>query len=150
MKTYTPLIFKAIKIAHNAHSGQFDKSGIPYIFHPVYLASQMDSEAEIITALLHDVVEDTSVTLDDLAAEGFTADVLEAVEILTHTDNSPYFDYINRAAGNPIARKVKLADLKHNSNPTRTLPEHDDAEFHKRIERYTKAIKVLEEAENRQ
>jgi len=150
MKTYTPLIFKAMEIAYNAHSGQLDKSGVPYIFHPAYLAAHMDTEHEIITALLHDVVEDTEVTFDDLAAAGFPIEVLEAVKLLTHNDNSPYFEYISRVAANQIARKVKLADLRHNGNPTRTiLPEHNNAGFIKRMERYAKAVEILEEAEKR-
>jgi (p)ppGpp synthase/HD superfamily hydrolase len=142
---YSPLVFKAMEIAYAAHHGQFDLSGVPYIFHPAFLAGQMDTEHEIIVALLHDVVEDTSVTFDDLITAGFPSNVIESIKLLTHNDGSPYFDYIRRVASNPIAHKVKLADLKHNRNPTRTmLPEYHNTSILKRVEKYAKAIEILE------
>jgi (p)ppGpp synthase/HD superfamily hydrolase len=148
MKVYSPLVFKAIKMAYNAHEGQFDKSGVPYIFHPAYLAGQMDTEDEIIVALLHDVVEDTSITFDDFTAAGFSVNAIEAIRLLTHADNSPYFDYIQRVKTNQIARKVKLADLRHNGNPTRkVLPDHLKTGIEKRMERYAKAVEILEQAD---
>ena len=149
MNTYSALIFKAMEIAYKSHEGQLDKSGMPYIFHPAYLASQMETEQEIIVALLHDVVEDTEVTFEDLEKEGFPSEVMEAIKLITHNDYSPYFDYIRRVAGNPISRKVKLADLHHNGNPTRTRkPEHDSPGLQKRMERYPRAIEMLEEADD--
>lgn len=119
MKLYTALIYKALNIAYAAHQGQFDKSGVPYIFHPAYLASQMDTEDEIIVALLHDIVEDTAVTFDDLERDSFPVSVIDALRLLTHDDSEEYLSYVKRIKGNPLAAKIKLADLRHNSNPTR-------------------------------
>lgn len=106
-------------IAYAAHDGQKDKSGLPYIFHPWHLAESMTDEASTIAALLHDVAEDTDVTLADLAREGFSDEVMEALRLLTHDKAVPYMDYVRALAHNPIARKVKLADLAHNSDTTR-------------------------------
>ena len=115
---YTPLTVKAMRMAYAAHHGQEDKAGVPYVFHPLHLAEAMDDEVSCCAALLHDVVEDTDVTLDALAAE-FPAEVVEAVALLTHDPEEDYFDYIHRIKGNPIALRVKLADLAHNSDATR-------------------------------
>ena len=115
---YTPLTIKAMQIAYQAHHGQVDKSGVPYIFHPLHLAEQMDDEISCCTALLHDVVEDTDVTLEALALE-FPTDVVEAVRLLTHAPGTTYFDYVRKIRTNQIATKVKLADLNHNSDITR-------------------------------
>lgn len=115
---YTPLTKKAMKIAYDAHHGQTDKSGTPYIFHPMHLAEQMTTEAETCIALLHDVVEDTEVTLEDLA-EDFPQQVIEALKLLTRADGTDYFDYIRKIRYNPLAKAVKLADLAHNSDETR-------------------------------
>ena len=122
---YTPLTNKAMRIAYAAHHGQFDYNGIPYIFHPIHLAEQMDDEISCCAALLHDVVEDTAVTLEDLRKD-FPEEVVEAVRLLTHdvnaeSDNLPYFDYIREIKKHPIARKVKLADIAHNSDQTRCV-----------------------------
>lgn len=118
---YTALIRKAMRICYAAHEGQMDKSGVPYVFHPIHLAEQMETEEEICTALLHDVVEDTKWTLKELEAEGFPTGVLEAVRLLTREKDVPYMAYIERLSGNQIARKVKLADLEHNSDLTRLI-----------------------------
>jgi len=137
------MINKALKIAYDAHHGQADKNGTPYIYHPAYLAAQMDTEEEIITALLHDVVEDTHLTFADLEREGFTQAILEALRHLTHNDGSDYMEHVYRIKQNPLAVKVKLADLRHNSNPTRNanlLPGYS-ARFR---EKYAEAIEVLE------
>ena len=115
---YTPLTNKALVFSYNAHHGQLDYNGIPYIFHPLHLAEQMDDEISCCAALLHDVVEDTAVTLEDLAAV-FPPEVVEAVALLTHEEGTDYFDYVRRIRSNPIALKVKLADLAHNSDATR-------------------------------
>lgn len=116
---YTPLTKKALKIAFDAHRNQLDKSGIPYVVHPLHLAEQMETEEEICTALLHDVVEDSPYTLQDMQAEGFPNAVLQALELLTRQPDVPYLDYVVRLWKNPIARKVKLADLAHNSDLAR-------------------------------
>ena len=117
---YTPLTQKAMHIAYNAHHGQLDKSGAPYIFHPIHLAEQMDDEISCCIALLHDTVEDTSVSLEDLRKE-FPASVTDAVALLTHEDSTDYFDYVRAIKANPVAKKVKLADLAHNSDQSRCI-----------------------------
>ena len=142
---YTPLTGKAMKLAYKAHHGQFDYNGIPYIFHPIHLAEQMDDEISCCAALLHDVVEDTDITTEELSRE-FPPEVIDAVKLLTHDDTTPYFDYVRAIKANPIARKVKLADLTHNSDQSRCvgsdLPEEKLA-FWK--EKYAKATKILME-----
>lgn len=115
---YTPLTMKAMDFAYNAHHWQTDHAGVPYIFHPYHLAEQMDDEISCAAALLHDVVEDTAVTLDDLRQE-FPEAVVEAVALLTHDDSVDYFDYVKSIRRHPIAKKVKIADLTHNSNQSR-------------------------------
>ena len=117
---YTPMTNKAMRIAYMAHHGQLDYNGIPYIFHPIHLAEQMDDEISCCAALLHDVVEDTDVTMEDLARE-FPAQVMEVLKLLTHDDNVPYFDYVREISKHPVAKKVKLADLAHNSDQTRCV-----------------------------
>lgn len=109
---------KAMKLAYNAHRGQTDYNGVPYIFHPFHLAEQMDDEISCTAALLHDVVEDTDVTLEDLARE-FPEAVVEVVRLLTHEEGVDYADYIRQIKTNPIAVKVKLEDIKHNSDESR-------------------------------
>lgn len=143
MKLYTPLINKALNIAYDVHHGQTDKSGVPYIYHPAFLAAQMDTEEEIITALLHDVIEDTPVTFEDLEREGFPQTVLDALQLLTHKDSGDYTQYIMGLAVNPLAVKVKLVDLRHNGDPARNanLPPEDAARYR---EKYGRAIRLLE------
>ena len=140
---YTPLTQKAMKIAFEAHKNQTDKNGIPYIYHPVHLAEQMDSENTICVALLHDVVEDTSMTFEDLQAEGFSPEIIDSLKLLTHDDAVPYMEYVKEIKKNPIATKVKLADLRHNSDLTRLDKVNEKAL--KRVEKYKKAIEMLEE-----
>lgn len=137
---YTKNTRKAMKIAYNAHKEQLDKSGIPYIFHPIHLAEQMNTEEECIVALLHDTVEDTDVTIEMLEKE-FPETVVEAVKLLTHDESVPYMDYVRNLKNNSIARAVKLADLHHNSDETRleNLTEKDI----KRNKKYCEAIKIL-------
>ena len=115
---YTPMTNKAMRIAYTAHHGQLDYNGIPYIFHPIHLAEQMDDEISCCAALLHDVVEDTVVSLDDLRKE-FPEEVVEVVRLLTHEDNVPDVEYLTAIKSNPIALKVKLADNAHNSDQSR-------------------------------
>ena len=138
---YTDKTKKALKLCFEAHKNQVDKSGLPYVFHPFHVAEQMTDEATTIVALLHDVVEDTDYTLEDLAAEGFGEDILEAVALMTHEDDVPYLDYVAKLKDNPIARAVKLADLAHNSDLSR-IGEVDD-ETKQRLEKYKKAIALL-------
>ena len=115
---YTALTYKAMHIAYNAHHGQLDKSGAPYIFHPIHLAEQMEDEFSCCAALLHDVVEDTDVTLDDLRKD-FPEEVVEAVRLLTHEEGVPLETYLAAIKVNPIALKVKLADNAHNADQSR-------------------------------
>lgn len=137
---YTPLTKKALRICFDAHKEQTDKSGLPYVFHPFHLADQMKDEYSTCAALLHDVIEDTDVTLDDLRGE-FPPEVTEALELLTHDDGTPYEEYILRLRDNPIARAVKRADLRHNSDITRldTVTERDLA----RVKKYKRALSLL-------
>ncbi len=140
---YTDNTKKALKLCFEAHKNQLDKSGMPYVFHPFHLAEQMTDEATTITALLHDVVEDTDITFDDLEKLGFGDEIIEALRLLTHNDATPYMDYIVRIKSNPIAKSVKLADLKHNSDLSRldTIDEYALV----RNEKYKQAIKLLQE-----
>ena len=139
---YTEATKKAMKLCYEAHKGQFDRDGIPYSFHPLHLAEQMDDENATVVALLHDVVEDTNYTLEDLKDMGFSKEVLDAIVLLTHDKAIPYEDYVLNIKSNPIARKVKLADLRHNSDLTR-LSKVTKKDL-KRNEKYKKAIQILE------
>lgn len=140
---YTDLTKKAMRVCFEAHIDQCDKSGIPYVFHPIHLAEQMEEELSTAVALLHDVVEDTEWTLQDLAEEGFPPAVVEAVGLMTHEKGVLYMDYIKKIKTNAIARVVKLADLRHNSDTTR-LDEVDETAL-RRLKRYREAIAYLEE-----
>lgn len=125
---------KALQIARTAHLGQTDKSGHPYIRHPIAVAFAFQDEIHIAVALLHDVVEDTSITLQALREEGFPEDIIEAVDAITRRSGENYADYLNRVKENPIARAVKLQDLEHNMWLERIpfLTEED----YSRLERY--------------
>jgi len=140
---YTALTKKAMKIAFDAHKDQTDKTGLPYIFHPFHLAEQMTDEATVCVALLHDVVEDTDITFDQLKMEGFPNEILQALKLLTHDQSVPYMDYVKEIKSNPIAVKVKLADLTHNSDLTRM--DVVDEWAVRRTEKYQKAIELLKE-----
>ena len=140
---YTPLTKKAMKIAFEAHKNQTDKTGLPYIFHPVHLAEQMTDEVTTCAALLHDVAEDTDITLEELAAMGFDGEILNVLRLLTHDPSVPYMDYVRKIKTNPLAVQVKLADLRHNSDLTR-LDVVDDKAL-RRAEKYREAIRILTE-----
>ena len=120
---------KAIAIAVEAHAGQVQKNGDPYVLHPLHLMMQMETEAEKIAAVLHDVVEDTEWSLADLQAEGFSDEVLVAIGLLTSQPHMTYEQFIEEIAPNPLARKVKLADIAHNMDvrrlPTITMKDVD-------------------------
>ena len=138
---YTPLTKKAMQFCFAAHKEQTDKSGLPYVFHPFYLAEQMADELTAAAALLHDVVEDTPYTLDDLRSQGFPETVIDALELLTHREGVSYFDYVAAIKLNPIARQVKMADLRHNSDLTRL--DVVDSKALARVEKYKKALEIL-------
>ena len=145
---YTPMTKKALSIAYAAHHGQLDHSGLPYIHHPLHLAETMTNELACTVALLHDVVEDTAVTLDDLAKE-FPPEVVEAVRLLTHEEGVDYFDYVRAIRTNQTAAIVKLADLAHNGDQNRCIgcdiPEEKLAYWK---EKYAKARQILLETED--
>ena len=139
---YTPLTKKAIKLAYKAHKDQYDKAGLPYITHPLYLAEGMNDEYTTTAALLHGVVEDTYITLDDLAKE-FPKEVIDALKLLTHHKDVPYMDYVAKIKTNDIAKAVKIADLKHNSDLTR-LDNITDKDL-ERIKKYQEALELLKD-----
>ena len=140
---YTPMTKKALKLCFEAHKEQPDKSGMPYVFHPFHLAEQMETEETTIVALLHDLVEDTAYTIEDLINVGFGKDITDAIALMTHADDVEYMDYVRAIKNNPIAKKVKLADLKHNSDLSRLDVINEEAL--QRREKYQKAIALLEE-----
>ena len=139
---YTAKTKMALKLCFDAHKEQLDKSGMPYVFHPFHLAEQMQTEVTTIVALLHDVVEDTHYTLEDLTAMGFDKVVTDALALLTHDNEVPYMEYVKAIKGNPVAKAVKLADLKHNSDLSRM--DAVDEKTLERREKYLKAIALLE------
>lgn len=134
---------KAILIAAQAHLGQRDKAGAPYILHPLRMMMRMESEATMIAAILHDVVEDSDWTLEQLRGEGFSEEILQAVDCLTHRDGETYDEFIERARANAIACQVKIADLEDNMNVKRIgeMTPKDLA----RIEKYHRAWRILTE-----
>jgi (p)ppGpp synthase/HD superfamily hydrolase len=132
-------IERAISIATNAHKGQKDKGGKSYILHPLrVMLSVGDSEVTQIVAVLHDVVEDTSWTMDALREEGFSEEVLEGIDAVTHQEGESYEDFIDRAASNPIGRCVKIADLKDNMDLSRISNPTD--QDYARVEKYRAAL----------
>jgi (p)ppGpp synthase/HD superfamily hydrolase len=135
----------ALRICFDAHKDQVDKSGMPYVFHPFHVAEQMETEDEVCVALLHDVVEDTATTLDDIRAAGIGEEAVAAIAAMTHDPSVTYADYIATVARNPLARKVKVADLRHNSDRSRL--DEPTARDLARLERYAEALRMLGEGE---
>ena len=132
---------KAYEIAKKAHLGQIDKAGEDYIKHPEKVASFVNSDEEKAVAYLHDVIEDTELTLEDLREYGFSEEVLEAVDVITKKKGQDYQTYLNSVKENKLARVVKLADLRHNSDLTRLINiTEKDIE---RKEKYQKAVDFL-------
>ena len=140
---YTPLIKQALQLCFDAHKDQVDKTGLPYIYHPLHLAYNVEGEYEIVVALLHDVIEDTDYTFDDLLSMGYPDEVVEALTYLTHNKDILYEDYVKNIKSNKLARTVKLADLRHNSDLSRL--NHVSEKDIERREKYLRAIKYLEE-----
>lgn len=138
---YTELTRKAIKLAFKAHEGQLDRTGLPYILHPLHVAEQMKDEDTCVIALLHDVIEDTDVTLENLREYGFTEVQVAGVESMTREDDEDYFEYIRDVKKNPLAVKVKLEDLKHNSDVSRMIEVTD--RDRQRLDKYKKAMEIL-------
>jgi len=142
---YTELTKKAMRIAYDAHKEQVDKAGLPYIYHPIHLVEQMNDEVSACVALLHDVVEDTVMTFEDLSAQGISVMVIDALKLLTHDEAVSYTDYVQKIkdSENQAAIAVKLADLRHNLDVSRL--EAVDGKALERLANYRKAIEVLEQ-----
>jgi (p)ppGpp synthase/HD superfamily hydrolase len=134
----------AIRVAVTGHAGQTDKEGLPYITHPLRLMHAVTDDAAKIVAVLHDVVEDTSVTLDDLRREGFSEAILASVARVTHQKDQPYADYVVACKPDPVAKAVKLADLTDNCSLHRCLLRPNQvARDLARIHRYVLSYKYL-------
>ncbi len=136
----------AISLAAEAHNGQKDKNGAPYILHPLRVMARVQSETEKIVAVLHDIIEDTDYTIENLRENGYSKEVLEAIDCLTKRDGEDYDEYLNRSMSNPIAQKVKIADLEDNMDIRRfdVLKEEDL----KRLNKYLRAWKHLTKDDN--
>ena len=137
----------ALEIAIKAHKNQKDRYGKPYILHPLRVMMNVNGEDEKIAAILHDVVEDSEITLDDLRKSGFNVKIIDAVDCLTKREGEDYFDYIKRVLISPIAIRVKLADLEDNMDLKRIdiITEKDIA----RLNRYLKAWRILKKMSNK-
>ena len=142
MQCTTKHLEKAIHMAVNAHYNQKDKGGEPYIFHPLRVMDACASLEARIVAILHDVVEDTDITIEMLRQE-FPPQIIEALKLLTHNPDVPYMDYVASIKKNTIAREVKIADLTDNSNVSRlSMITNKDIE---RLKKYNVALKILKE-----
>lgn len=141
--TSPDLLEKAIRIAVDAHRGQKDRTGAPYILHPMHLMAAVDTDTEKIVAILHDVVEDTDWTFERLAGEGFSEEILDALKCVTKNEGEAYEDFVKRSATNKIARRVKLADLEHNMDARRlsNVTEKDVD----RLKKYVSAWRFLKD-----
>lgn len=142
---FTSMTITAMQVAYTKHAGQVDKAGVPYIFHPYHLAEQLQDEIACTVALLHDVVEDTDTTFEELS-EKFPDEVIEALRFLTRTKDTPYLEYVKNIKKNKIATAVKLKDLEHNMDKARMRLTHISDEKRKSlVDRYTKAVQILTE-----
>ena len=142
---YTELTIRAARIAEQAHRGQYDKGGMPYIYHPLHLAEQMTDEYTAAAALLHDVMEDTDITEAELAAQ-FPPRVMQILRLLTHDPAEDSFDSVKRIREDPDAKAVKLADLRHNSDTSRlNAADAAGTKNAERCEKYRRAIQILTE-----
>lgn len=139
---YNQLLELAIKVATEAHAGQVDKGGKPYINHPQAVAASLTNTEYKIVAYLHDVCEDTSITFDDLKDMGFTYRIVNSIRLLTKTDELTYEEYLRKLRMDSCARAVKMADLKHNMDITR-IPNPSEKDY-ARIEKYKKSLAFLE------
>lgn len=138
---YNELTNKALLIAVDAHANQKDKAGMPYILHPFHIAEQMNTQDETCVALLHDVIEDTPMTLEELS-NVFPKEIINAIGALTRKENEKYFDYIERVKQNELAKKIKIEDLKHNLDENRFAGL--DVELRDSLKkRYLKALSIL-------
>jgi (p)ppGpp synthase/HD superfamily hydrolase len=139
-----PTLDDAITLAHRAHAGQVDKAGQPYITHPLRLMDAVATDEEKIVAVLHDVVEDSDVTINDLRAAGYSAAVVEAIACLTKREGEQYEAFIQRAASNVLAKKIKIVDLHDNMDMGRiAYPTKQD---YARLEKYRHALQILQQS----
>lgn len=143
---YSDLVKKACIISFETHKNDKDKSGYPYIYHPFYLATQFDDENSVCVALLHVVIEDHGdiYSFESLKNYGFNDQIIDALKLLTHDENVGYMDYVKEVAKNSIARKVKMADLKHNMDLTRS-----NGKLPRKIDLYREAYSYLESIESK-
>jgi (p)ppGpp synthase/HD superfamily hydrolase len=139
--TENELLEKAIGIAVQAHRGQKDRYGAPYVLHPLRVMARVEATDDKIVAVLHDVVEDTDWTFDDLRSEGFPEAILRALDCVTKREGEPYEEFVQRSASDPAARRVKLADLEDNMD-VRRLPELTERDCN-RLQKYLSAWRIL-------
>ncbi|MCI6738400.1 MAG: HD domain-containing protein [Intestinibacter sp.] len=127
MLSYNEQLQFALELAIEKHKNQKDKSGKPYILHPLHVMETVKSDDAKIVAILHDIIEDTDVTEKDLLNAGLSKHIVDAIVMLTRTDDIDYMDYVKKVSSNPLAKEVKLADLQHNMDLRRisTLTEKD-------------------------
>ncbi|WP_018675736.1 guanosine-3',5'-bis(diphosphate) 3'-pyrophosphohydrolase [Riemerella columbina] len=135
------MLERAIQIAVNAHKGQTDKAGKPYILHLVRVMEKGKTEEEKICGILHDLLEDTNWTISDLRKEGFSEEIMNALQCVTKKNNEPYSDFINRISKNPLAIRVKLNDLEDNMDKSR-LNNINEKDL-QRFEKYSMAYEFL-------
>lgn len=133
---------RAIELARMAHTGQVDKSGAPYVEHLAFVADHVADDDAKTVAWLHDIVEDTEVTLDDLRREGFPEHIVAAVDAHTHRAGEAYLDYVRRAAANPLTRQVKIQDVLHNMDLSR-LESVGPADIDRLHRKYIPALRIL-------
>ena len=136
-----PTLEDAIQLAVKAHAGQVDKSGQVYILHPLRVMFAVDGEVVRIVAILHDVVEDSDITFDDLRAMGYSEEITDALACLTRRDDETYMEFVKRAMTNPLARQVKIADIEDNMDIRRLLDITD--KDRDRLKRYRQAWEYL-------
>lgn len=144
---YTPMTKKAMEVLFENQKDQRDKAGLPYVFHPFHVAEQMEDEVTVTVALLHDLVEDTEVTFQELSEKGFPDEVIQALKVMTKEKTEDYFNYIQRVSRHSIARKVKIKDLEHNMDLSRL--ERVTEEDFQRAEKYQKSYQYLTEIDKK-
>ena len=132
----------AVKVATEAHKGQVDKGGKPYIGHPTAVAASVNEPDQKIVAYLHDVIEDTPITAEDLLNMGFSSKIVDSIKLLTKDKSVPYEEYLKKIRSDSCARAVKIADLKHNMD-LRRIPNPTEKDY-ARLEKYKKALAFLE------
>lgn len=145
MRTNQELLARAVSIAEKAHAAQKDRYGAPYILHPLRVMARVHSPEERIVAVLHDVVEDTDWTFDQLAAEGFSPEIIQALDSVTKRPGEPYPLFVQRSAANPMGRKVKLADLEDNMD-LRRMTDLTPQDL-PRLQKYLSAWRTLSRGE---